>query len=77
MNLKPAALVFADAAGKMTGQVMPAVDALERGRAIMKGLASAPADAVTCMVLTGRGIEKRFDVVPTEKPVPVKAGPRK
>jgi len=76
MNTKPAALIFIDAAGKMTGEVMPAEKALERGRAIMKGLTAFPVGTGKVMVLTGRGIEKRFDVVQPEKPV-AKLGPVK
>jgi len=76
MNIKPAALVFADAAGKITGEVMPAAEALERGRAIMKGIIAPPEKAVKCYIMTGRGIEKRFDVVQPEKPV-AKLGPVK
>ena len=74
MNVKPAAIVFTDAAGQLSGEVVNLVDGLEQFRRITHGLEKTPPGAVTVQILSARGIEKRHKVgAPEPQAKPAKA----
>lgn len=58
MNIKPAALIYSDAAGKLAGEAMLPAQAIETVRAMMKGEKPFPKGAVKVWAISGRGIEK-------------------
>jgi len=74
MNIKPAAIVFTDAAGKLSGEVVNLVEGLEKFRRITHGIDRTPPGIVSVQILSARGIEKRHKVATPEPPAkPAKA----
>lgn len=68
MNIKPAAMVYTDAAGKISGEVLELGPALEKFRRLTHGTELPPIGAVSAMILTTRGIEKRTKLTTADPP---------
>lgn len=77
MNFKPAAIVFHDAAGLPSGEVVDLGAALERYKRIVHGTEQAPPGIVYLSVISGRGIEKRTKLTPADAPITPQTKSRK
>ena len=66
MHIKPAALIFLDAAGKLASEAMQPAEAIDRIRAMAKGITPFPRGTVKAWMISGRGIEKECKPDPAQ-----------